>query len=280
MSQKDGGVTSSQARHLLVARLTSVPEGNFDAQHLVDIHRHLFIGMTSDAGELRVTERGYAGHDQVAPEHLSREVARFCGALKKYNFLETQSLSEATDTLANTFAGLLRLSPFDKGMEHAALVFTRGLAIQGGLDFDVRKMVGSMNTLGFAASQHLAGNKEMLRDEFASCLGQAEWVKDVERQRSPINVAPVLSERHGAVPNEVLRKKNLLLERRVLRTLEEMGADIQGAELKKVLKSISPDVDTLLPYPERLKERIRFEVRDMIKDAKQSSKYDNGVDFG
>ena len=274
----DVATKQNEAKLLLAGRLTAVPEGNFDSTHLADIHRHLFAGLLSSAGRFREGNKDFAGHDAVAADQLPKRLGQFCGKLAKMNFLQGQTRGQAVATLADTYAGLLRLAPFDKGMELSALVFTRGLAIKGGLDFDCRALAGKQ--LEFAASQYLAGNKDLLHDAFNQAMGQAEWTKNYDRRASQsAQVSPVLSEQHGAMPNDALRKKNRLFESRIRRGLESLGLDVPEMELKKVMSTLAPEVDTLLPYPGKLEERLRFEMREHLDVKPVDNKYENGIDF-
>lgn len=274
----DRAAKNHDAKLLLAGRLTAVPEGNFDAAHLADIHRHLFTGILSSAGRFREGEKNFAGHDAVPAGQLPKRLGQFCGQLAKLKFLQGQTRSQAVATLADTYAGLLRLAPFDKGMELSALVFTRGLALKSGLDFDCRAVAGKQ--LEFAASQYLAGNKDLLHEALNQAMGQAEWTKNHDRRPSQIaQVNPVLSERHGAAPNDALRKKNRLFESRIRRGIESLGLEVPEAELKKVMSSLAPEVDNLLPYPMKLEERLRFEMRDRLSVKPADNKYENGIDF-
>ena len=270
----------SEAKRRLAARLTQVPEGNFDASHLADIHRHLFAGLTAGAGQYRQSERGFAGHEAIPASQLPKRLGQFCGRLCKFNFLQGQTRSQAVATLAETYAGLLKLAPFEKGMELSALVFTRGLAIQGGLDFDCKAMAGQGKTLEFAASQYLAGSPEMLEEAFSQAIGQAEWTQNYDRRPTAgAAVTPVLNEKHGAAPNEALRKKNTLFESKIRRGVEGLGVELDEPRLRRLMKTLAPEVDSLLPYEAKLEERLRFELKDEILQKDRGNSYDNGIDF-
>ena len=103
--------------------------GNFDTQHLIDIHTYLFEDIYPFAGKFR-NENIAKGVFRFAEfEYIEPELERLLNELKSENYLEGLSKEDLTQRLAYYLSELNVLHPFREGNGRTIREFIRELAL-------------------------------------------------------------------------------------------------------------------------------------------------------
>lgn len=106
--------------------------GNFDTQHLIDIHTYLFEDIYPFAGKFR-NENIAKGVFRFAEfEYIEPELERLLNELKSENYLEGLSKEDLTQRLAYYLSELNVLHPFREGNGRTIREFIRELALKNG----------------------------------------------------------------------------------------------------------------------------------------------------
>lgn len=106
--------------------------GNFDTQHLIDIHTYLFEDIYPFAGKFR-NENIAKGVFRFAEfEYIEPELERLLNELKSENYLEGLSKKDLTQRLAYYLSELNVLHPFREGNGRTIREFIRELALKNG----------------------------------------------------------------------------------------------------------------------------------------------------
>ena len=106
--------------------------GNFDTQHLIDIHTYLFEDIYLFAGKFR-NENIAKGVFRFAEfEYIEPELERLLNELKSENYLEGLSKKDLTQRLAYYLSELNVLHPFREGNGRTIREFIRELALKNG----------------------------------------------------------------------------------------------------------------------------------------------------
>ena len=114
--------------------------GNFDTQHLIDIHTYLFEDIYPFAGKFR-NENIAKGVFRFAEfEYIEPELERLLNELKSENYLEGLSKEDLTQRLAYYLSELNVLHPFREGNGRTIREFIRELAYVNGYSFDVKNV--------------------------------------------------------------------------------------------------------------------------------------------
>lgn len=285
-------VASNQKREVL-QRVRSrvqrgVPEGNLDLMHLKSIHKHLFEGVYSDAGETRREPGTFKGHPSVPAENLDKALQKRLRKLRDGGYLEgARNKDELVNDVADLFVDLNGAAPFRMGGTLATSLFIRGVALRLGVDIDLTQV--NRSQLEFAISQALAGRKDDIRELISQNATTAEWVNTAPPSvatpgsaADDIRAETVLAARHGAFQSDDARASVVALAAMVKNILGEIGADDAPRKDKQALfDGLKPDAANLVKYPDVLRERVMMAAQEtkMIKKAKTSNTYDGGIDF-
>lgn len=106
--------------------------GNFDTQHLIDIHTYLFEDIYPFAGKFR-NENIAKGVFRFAEfEYIEPELERLLNELKSENYLKGLSKEDLTQRLAYYLSELNVLHPFREGNGRTIREFIRELALENG----------------------------------------------------------------------------------------------------------------------------------------------------
>ena len=106
--------------------------GNFDVQHLIDIHIFLFEDIYPFAGKFR-NENIAKGVFRFAEfEYIEPELEKLLNELKSENYLEGLSKEDLTQRLAYYLSELNVLHPFREGNGRTIREFIRELALKNG----------------------------------------------------------------------------------------------------------------------------------------------------
>ena len=265
-----------------------VPEGNLDLDHLKAIHRHLFDGVYSDAGETRKEPGTFKGHPSVPAENLDKALTKRLRRLRDAGYLEgSKNKDELIQEVADLYVDLNGAAPFRRGGTLATSLFIRGVALRLGVDLDLTHI--NQAQLDFAISQALAGRKDGIRELISQNATTAEWVNTAplqvaSSQDAPgdIRAEPMLAARHGAFQNDDARTAVVTLAAMVKGVLADIGAgDAPKKEKQALFDSLKADAAHLVKYPDVLRERVVMFAHDakMVNRQKPSSRYEGGIDY-
>lgn len=126
------------------ARLNPIP-GQFDLQHLQQIHKHVFQDMYAWAGQLRQIDFAKRGADGLVSQFMPAAVLEIKGEqlakhIAERNGLKGLSHPEFIKALAEVHTKLNELHPFREGNGRAVRVFLSQLASQAGYEIDLTKV--------------------------------------------------------------------------------------------------------------------------------------------
>ena len=109
-----------------------LPMGRFSVRHYKAIHRHLFQDVYRWAGRVRTVRITKGMSTFCYPEHISNELKRVFGWLKRQRFLRGRSPQDFASGAAHFLAELNAAHPFRDGNGRVQLVFLTRLAQEAG----------------------------------------------------------------------------------------------------------------------------------------------------
>lgn len=114
--------------------------GNFDIQHLVNIHKYLFEDIYPFAGKFR-NENIAKGYFSFAEwEYIEEELQKLLDKLKEQNYLKDDNREELIKDLAYYMTELNVLHPFREGNGRTIREFIRQLAYINGYLLDLQNV--------------------------------------------------------------------------------------------------------------------------------------------
>lgn len=126
---------------LFVIRAEDLPDGGFDFEHYLELHRHLFQDIYSWAGQIRIVRIGKDGNWFCYPEHIRGQLRRVFAELEKPDAVARMTAPEFAAHVGHFLAELNAVHPFREGNGRTQLAFTAMLAKQTGFDFDAEEIV-------------------------------------------------------------------------------------------------------------------------------------------
>lgn len=113
--------------------------GNFDSNHIKQIHKYLFEDVYPFAGQFR-TENIAKGEFRFAQfEYIETELESLLNKLKKEEYLQGLNKKDLATKLAYYLAELNVLHPFREGNGRTNREFIRQLALKNGYQLDLKK---------------------------------------------------------------------------------------------------------------------------------------------
>ena len=113
--------------------------GNFDSNHVKQIHKYLFEDVYPFAGQFR-TENIAKGEFRFAQfEYIETELEGLLNKLKKEEYLQGLNKKDLATKLAYYLAELNVLHPFREGNGRTNREFIRQLALKNGYQLDLKK---------------------------------------------------------------------------------------------------------------------------------------------
>ncbi len=113
--------------------------GNFDSNHIKQIHKYLFEDVYPFAGQFR-TENIAKGEFRFAQfEYIETELEGLLNKLKKEEYLQGLNKKDLATKLAYYLAELNVLHPFREGNGRTNREFIRQLALKNGYQLDLKK---------------------------------------------------------------------------------------------------------------------------------------------
>ena len=141
---KDKALLQKYEAKIVAAKLLALRKngiiGNFDIEHLKNIHKYLFEDVYPFAGNFR-TENIAKGVFRFAEwEYIEPELERLLNELKQENYLENLSKENLAERLAYYLSELNVLHPYREGNGRTTREFIRELALKNGYILDLRKV--------------------------------------------------------------------------------------------------------------------------------------------
>lgn len=125
-------------RLFVTQRITEgVPTGNFDLDHLMAIHRHLFQDVYEWAGELRKVELSKEGHQFQLSRSIQTGMEDVHRRLLGRRFLRGLSASDFSRHAGEIVGDVNYIHPFREGNGRTQLLYLEQLAQQGGHAFNL-----------------------------------------------------------------------------------------------------------------------------------------------
>jgi cell filamentation protein len=117
-----------------------MPIGRFTVRQYCAIHRHLFQDVYSWAGRFRTVRISKSGSMFCYPEHISAEMTKLFGTLRKEMYFEGLETPDFARRAAHFIAELNAIHPFREGNGRTQLSFLALLAEHAGHKLDLDRM--------------------------------------------------------------------------------------------------------------------------------------------
>ena len=114
--------------------------GNFDQEHLKNIHKFMFEDLYDFAGEFRTENIAKDEFRFAEWEYIESELDRLLSEIKSKNYFEGYSKEMLAENLSYYLAELNVLHPFREGNGRAIREFIRQLALKNGYLLDMREV--------------------------------------------------------------------------------------------------------------------------------------------
>jgi cell filamentation protein len=126
---------------LFVVRAEEPPDGGFDLDHYLELHRHLFQDIYSWAGQIRTIRIGKDGNWFCYPEHIQSQLRRVFAELGESDVVARMTAPEFAVHVGHFLAELNAVHPFREGNGRTQLAFVAMLAKRVGFGFNAEKLV-------------------------------------------------------------------------------------------------------------------------------------------
>lgn len=138
---RDATTLDAIERQFVVQRASeSVPEGNFDLDHLRAIHAHLFQDIYDWAGEVRTVEISKGGHQFQLRRYIATGMADIHGRLTKANMLRGLLSGAFCSEAARILGDVNYVHPFREGNGRTQLQYLKLLSRQAGHEIDLTRL--------------------------------------------------------------------------------------------------------------------------------------------
>ena len=116
------------------------PVGQFDYEHYLSLHRHLFQDVYEWVGSIRTIRIGKSGHWFCYPENIDQEMERGFSGLIGENWYQGLEKPDFVSKAAHFLAELNAIHPFREGNGRTQMAFLIILAENAGFQFDDSKL--------------------------------------------------------------------------------------------------------------------------------------------
>lgn len=165
--------TEAELAALRIAELhQDPPRGDFDLDHLCEIHRRIFRDVYGWAGQLRTVAIGKSEALFAQPEFIESYAAGTFEDLRREDHLQGLPREQFIERLAYYFAEVNAIHPFREGNGRAQRVFFDQLARSAGYKLEWWHVSEDENE--YASRQSLQGNLEPLEDLLSSITSQID----------------------------------------------------------------------------------------------------------
>lgn len=232
-------------------------EGNFDFDHLKDIHKHLFQDVYEWAGEPRTIGISKGGHQFEWPERLQRSADKVFGELAQEDHLKGLDRKEFVDRAAHYLNEINVLHPFREGNGRSQRAFMDHVAENAGRAFQWSKV--TPKEMIDASIHGYAVDTSKLKDVLDKAL--VEPLKKKDRDERLADVAANDPQAHSLITdarNNILSLSEQNIESRESR---EQLADAVTDRLLSYHES-GRDVKELLKQPDITQQQQRDPNRD------------------
>ena len=126
---------------VVAARMDSLPQGDFSAKHLREIHAHLFQDVYAWAGQYRDVPLAKGTSRFCQPQYIGQETDKITGAA---NFTELAKMEpkKFAKALANIIGELNAAHPFLDGNGRTIRAYAEQLSRAAGYELNVAKLKG------------------------------------------------------------------------------------------------------------------------------------------
>jgi cell filamentation protein len=139
---KDADALESAERVIVAQRAAEgVPLGDFDLDHLRNIHRHLFQDLYDWAGEIRTVEIAEGAQQFQFRRFIETGMADVHRRLADTNFLGGLSREEFVAAAAQILGDVNYVHPFREGNGRVQLFYFEQLAAQAGHPIDLTRVM-------------------------------------------------------------------------------------------------------------------------------------------
>lgn len=256
-------------RDLSALRLTELYQqplgGNFDFEHLKDIHRYLFQDIYPWAGQIRNDDLWQQGKSQAAEvgkaldlEQVQQEIF---GTLAANNFLQGLAVDPLSAMLASLFSDLNTLQPFQAGNGQTQFEFVRELARNADYQLDFTASMANperaIEAFQLALNSDSTGLQTIIKESLVPLL-------ILERQRPGDSQQPILSK--SLVGSADQRERSQQKEWKTRCTDELLAKELlqKGFEKNRVIDALLKQVPELsskdFPEAARLARQTVYEV--------------------
>ena len=181
---KDDKILFEKERQLVSLRTAEILEnpvkGNFDFEHLKNIHRHLFQDIFEWAGKIRMVDIAKTDLFCLA-QHIDNYATDVFGNLVKKNYFLELDYDAKLSELVNLFADINALHPFREGNGRTQREFIEELAKVIGVDLDLT--VVSQEDMIIASHDSINGSYDKFLNMFrktARPLSKEEQLKAID----------------------------------------------------------------------------------------------------
>lgn len=152
-------------------------KGNFDFDHLKEIHKRLFGNIYEWAGTPRtcivIKETSFC-----MPEHIESYAEEIFSKLKNERFYLKYDYNNKMLHIANLFANINALHPFREGNGRTQREFIEELSKINGINLDLSKV--SKNNMSNASIESYNGKNEKLLNMFSECSTKLSYYEKIE----------------------------------------------------------------------------------------------------
>lgn len=127
------------AAKLLALRKQNIT-GEFNINHLINIHKFLFEDIYPFAGKFRNENIAKDNFMFAQYEYIEEELKRILNELKEENFLKDYDKKKLSNRLAYYMAELNVLHPFREGNGRTIREFIRQLSLRNGYEFNIKNV--------------------------------------------------------------------------------------------------------------------------------------------
>jgi cell filamentation protein len=164
-----------------------IPEGNFDAEHVKRVHRHLFENVYEWAGQFRQTPLQRLSMQSLPQDDISAfaQPGDINGRLSKFSLFvqqesnQVRSKTDAAIFIAAAYADLNNIHPFREGNGRTAKALITKLCESLGYDLNLKDV--QKTDWDRASKLGNSGHTQALQDIFFDSLQEISRDKDHER---------------------------------------------------------------------------------------------------
>ena len=138
-----------------------LPQGNFDINHILKVHHHLFQDVYPFAGKIRKVRIAKNGNSFCYPEYIETELAKIVSQLSLIKENIPNNIDELAKQLASVLSNLNAIHPFREGNGRTQTVFISMFSDFIGYPWDFERLEAETYLNAMVSS--FAGDESLLR---------------------------------------------------------------------------------------------------------------------